>query len=111
MIDVRSFNAPPRFTPSRLLTVPVGDDFEMNITAIDPDGLNQNLIRYLGVDMPDGARINEKSGLFTWTPTIRQVGKHTFRIIATDQYGAASSQEYSINVVELGTNPPNEDRF
>ena len=111
MIDVRSFNAPPRFTPSRLLTVPVGDDFEMNITAIDPDGLNQNLIRYLGVDMPDGARINEKSGLFIWTPTIRQVGKHTFRIIATDQYGAASSQEYSINVVELGTNPPNEDRF
>ncbi|NBB76050.1 MAG: cadherin repeat domain-containing protein [Bacteroidetes bacterium] len=111
MIDVRSFNAPPRFTPSRLLTVPVGDNFEMNITAIDPDGLNQNLIRYLGVDMPDGAQINEKSGLFTWAPTIRQVGKHTFRIIATDQYGAASSQEYSINVVELGTNPPNEERF
>jgi hypothetical protein len=51
--------------------------------------------------MPEGARLNEKTGVFTWTPSIRQVGNHKFRVIATDQYGAAASQEFEITVVEI----------
>jgi hypothetical protein len=100
-IDIRPFNAPPRFTPSRPVSIPVGEKFELMITAVDPDGIDQNLIRYLGVDMPDGAEINERTGEFTWTPHIRQVGSHRFQIIATDQFGAASSQNFTINVIEI----------
>jgi len=100
-IDIRPFNAPPRFTPSRPVSIPVGERFELTITAVDPDGIDQNLIRYLGVDLPDGAEINERSGELTWTPHARQIGSHRFQVIATDQFGAASSQNFTINVIEI----------
>ncbi len=99
-VDLRPFNAPPRFTPARPVTIPVGEAFQLEIKAVDPDGMNQNLIRYLGVDMPEGARLNERTGLLNWNPNIRQVGTHRFRVVATDQYGAASSQDIEIRVVE-----------
>lgn len=111
-IDLRTFNSPPRFTPNRPITVPVGEAFQTDVKATDPDGLNPDLIRYLGVDMPSGARLNERTGLFSWTPNIRQVGTHEFQVIATDQYGAAASQDYEIRVVEMSggeTDPSEED--
>lgn len=109
VINLRPFNSPPRFTPTRPITIPVGERFELQISAIDPDGIDQSLIRYLGVDMPNGARINEQTGLFSWQPTERQVGEHTFRVIATDQYGAAASQDYTINAVELSAQSGEEE--
>jgi hypothetical protein len=111
IINLRPFNSPPRFTPTRPISIPVGEMFELQISAIDPDGMDQSLNRYLGVDMPDGAHINEQTGRFTWEPTERQVGEHTFRVIATDQYGAAASQDYTINVVELSAQSGEEDLF
>lgn len=113
VINLRPFNSPPRFTPSRPISIPVGESFNLQISAVDPDGMNKSLNRYLGVDMPDGAQINETTGRFTWTPTSRQVGEHTFQVIATDQYGAAASQNYTINVVELSaqTGENEEDLF
>lgn len=100
-VDLRSFNAPPQFTPSRPVSIPVGENFDFQITAVDPDGIDRDLIRYLGVDMPDGAVLDEKTGVFSWAPTVRQVGEHRFQVIATDQYGAASSQNYTIRVIEI----------
>lgn len=111
IINLRPFNSPPRFTPTRPISIPVGEMFELQISAIDPDGMDQSLNRYLGVDMPNGAHINEQTGRFTWEPTDRQVGEHTFRVIATDQYGAAASQDYTINVVELSAQSGEEDLF
>ncbi|MFU8811983.1 MAG: Ig domain-containing protein [Balneolaceae bacterium] len=100
-VDLRPFNAPPRFSPAREVSIPVGDVFDFEIRAVDPDGPNRNLIRYLGVDLPSGATLNERTGQFRWTPNIRQVGQHRFQVIATDQFGAAASQEYSLRVVEV----------
>lgn len=100
-VDVRPFNAPPRFTPTRPQNIPANERFEQRISAFDPDGTHPDLIRYLGVDLPSGASLNEQTGVFTWTPTIRQVGTHTFRVIATDQFGAAASQEFELRVVEV----------
>jgi hypothetical protein len=99
-IQVRSFNAPPRFTPMRPITIPVEESFSLPVNATDPDGINEDLIRYMGVNMPKGATIDEKTGLIEWTPTIRQVGENNFRVIATDQFGAASSVDITINVTE-----------
>lgn len=109
-IDLRPFNSPPRFSSTRPITIPIGEEFEIEIKAVDPDGMNTNLIRYLGVDMPSGARLDEKTGRFTWNPTIRQVGNHEFQVVATDQFGAASSQDFEIRVVEMPDEPDlNED--
>lgn len=98
-VDVRSFNAPPRFAPLRPISIPVGESFTLPVRATDPDGMHQNLIRYLGVDLPEGASVDEQTGMFTWTPTDRQIGENKFRVIATDQYGAASSVDITIRVV------------
>jgi len=99
-IDITAFNAPPRFAPIRPISIPAGEKFTLPLEATDPDGVNKNLVRFLGVDLPEGATVDEKTGTFTWTPTARQVGKNEFRVIATDQYGAASSADIAITVVE-----------
>ena len=104
-VEVTSFNSPPRFAPIRTISIPINEEFSLPIKATDPDGTDRELVRYLGVDLPEGASINEKTGEFTWSPTPRQIGKNEFRVIATDQYGAAKSTDITINVVE---NPRSE---
>lgn len=56
--------------------------------------------------MPDGATLNEKTGTFTWTPSDRQIGKSTFKVIATDRLGAASSVEVTLNVLDISRDSP-----
>lgn len=104
-IEVTSFNSPPRFAPIRSISIPINEEFSLPIKATDPDGSDRELVRYLGVDLPEGASIKENTGEFTWSPTPRQIGKNEFRVIATDQYGAAKSIDITINVVE---NPRSE---
>lgn len=100
-VDVRSFNTPPRFSPVRGSTIAVDEEYQLQFKAIDPEDPASTLIRYLGVDLPEGAKIDEDTGLFTWTPSIRQVGETTFKIIASDQLGAASSIEVTLNVLDI----------
>ncbi|MEP1151919.1 MAG: Ig domain-containing protein [Balneola sp.] len=100
-VDVRSFNTPPRFSPNRVSTIAVNEAFSLQIKAIDPEDPSSSLIRYLGVDLPDGATINEETGMFKWTPSERQVGEFTFRVIASDQLGAASSQDIKLTVLDI----------
>jgi len=99
-IEVRPFNTPPRFTPLQPVTINAEESFSLEITAFDPDGLDPDLIRYIGVDLPEGASINEQTGEFRWTPSIQQTGEHKFQVIATDQFGAASSGNVTVRVIE-----------
>jgi hypothetical protein len=100
-ITVRPFNSPPRFSPVRTISIPVDEEFTIPIQATDPDGSDAGLIRYIGVDLPDGAALDEHSGRFRWTPSRRQTGEHEFQVIATDQYGAASSLNVTVEVIDL----------
>lgn len=101
VVDVRSFNAPPRFSPIRKTSIAVNQPYQIQYQASDPENPESSLIRYIGVDLPEGASINENTGVFKWTPTERQVGETTFRIIATDKLGAASSVDVTLNVMEI----------
>lgn len=100
-VDVRTFNSPPRFSPVRGTSIAVNDEYVTTYKAIDPENPSSSLIRYLGVDLPEGANLNEQTGEFTWTPTDRQIGKHEFRIITTDEQGAAASQDISLTVLNI----------
>ena len=100
-VDVRTFNAPPRFSPVRGSTVVVNDPFELQFNAVDPENPSGSLVRYLGVDLPEGSNLDERTGLFNWTPDERQVGERSFRIVATDAQGAASSIDVTFKVIEL----------
>lgn len=105
-IEVRPYNTPPRFTPLQPVSINIEEPFSFDITAFDPDGFNSELIRYIGVDLPEGSSLNEQTGEFQWTPSIRQIGEHKFQVIATDQFGAASSANMTIQVIE--TDPEEE---
>ncbi|RNC79390.1 MAG: cadherin repeat domain-containing protein [Balneola sp.] len=100
-VDVRTFNSPPRFSPVRSTSIAVNDEYITTYRAIDPENPSSSLIRYLGVDLPEGANLNEQTGEFTWIPSDRQIGKHEFRIIATDEQGAAASQDISLTVLNI----------
>lgn len=104
-VTVRPFNSPPAFSPVRPLSIAVEEPFSIPFQARDPDGTDPDLIRYIGVDLPDGAAIDERTGEFTWTPARRHSGEHRFQVIATDEYGAASSLDVRITVVDLQRTP------
>jgi hypothetical protein len=106
LADVRSFNSPPRFSPVRNSSIAVNEKYELNFSAIDPDNPQNSIIRFIGVDMPDGATLNEKTGTFVWTPSDRQIGESTFKVIATDKLGAASSVEVTLNVLDISRDSP-----
>lgn len=101
VVEVRSFNSPPRFSPVRTASIAMKEEYEIEFNATDPENPQNSLVRYIGVDMPDGASINERTGVFIWTPTERQVGEHTFKVIATDRMGAASSIDVTLKVLEI----------
>lgn len=101
MVEVRSFNAPPRFSPVRTSSIAVNETYEVTFHAIDPENPESNLIRYIGVDLPEGSELNERTGSFKWTPNNRQVGETSFRIIATDKSGAASSIDINLRVLDI----------
>ncbi len=100
-VDVRSFNSPPVFSPVRGSSIVVNEKFKLQFKATDPEKPTSQLIRYIGVDLPVGSNVEEKTGLFTWTPNDRQVGENTFKIIASDELGAASSVEVTLNVLDI----------
>jgi hypothetical protein len=104
MASVEPYNFPPRFVPLQTISIPAGRLYHLLVQAEDPDGSNKHLIRYLGVNLPRGASINPETGIFRWKPDKQQIGKHEFRVIATDQYGAASYEKVTIWVLK-----PNKD--
>jgi len=108
VVDVRSFNAPPRFSPIRTTSIAMNEEYVLQFNASDPENPLSAIIRYIGVDMPDGASINEKTGEFKWTPTERQVGETTFKVIATDRLGAASSIDVTLNVLDISRDSGDE---
>jgi hypothetical protein len=101
VVEVRTFNSPPRFSPVRGSTLVVDDPYELQFNAVDPENPSSTLIRYLGVDLPEGSTLDERTGRFKWTPTERQVGERTFRVVATDAQGTASSIEVTYTVIDL----------
>ncbi len=108
VVDVRAFNTPPRFSPIRSTSIAVNEKYELQISATDPENPQSSLIRYIGVDLPDGSTINEKTGLFTWTPSERQIGESTFKVIATDLLGAASSIDVTLKVLNISRDGESE---
>jgi hypothetical protein len=106
MVDVRNFNQPPRFTPMRPITIIANEPYSTTFRAIDPDSPSPDLIRYTASDLPGGSTLSERTGLFNWTPDMRQVGVHRFTLRATDAHGV--SAETSIQITVRGPAPTGE---
>ena len=100
-VDVRAFNAPPRLTPVRQVSIPVEEEYILKLSGFDPDGSDAELIRFSGVNLPEGIVIDPQTGILKWTPNDRQLGRHVLQIVTTDQYGASMANEIILNVIRL----------
>lgn len=100
-VEVRQFNAPPRLTPTRPVSIPVDEEFTLQLVGIDPDGSDSDLVRYTGVNLPEGIKLDPQTGVLTWTPNDRQLGRHVLQIVTSDQFGASLSNEVILNVIRL----------
>jgi cyclophilin family peptidyl-prolyl cis-trans isomerase len=60
-----------------------------------------NSVTYALSGGPDGATIDAKTGVMTWTPTASQAGTNAFQIVATDTAGNSIAQEVSIDVLDV----------
>jgi len=100
-VEVRQFNAPPRLTPTRPVSIPADEEFRLQLAGIDPDGSDTDLVRYTGVNLPDGIVLDPQTGLLRWTPSDRQLGRHVLQIITSDQFGASMSNEVILNVIRM----------
>jgi hypothetical protein len=100
-VEVRQFNAPPRLTPTRPVSIPADEEFNFQLVGVDPDGSDTDLVRYTGVNLPEGVKLDAQTGMLTWTPTERQLGRHVLQIITSDQFGASMSNEVILNVIRM----------
>lgn len=74
-------NKPPTLDPIADQSTKEGVDFSLQLQATDPD---DDELTYSGTSMPDGAELDESSGLFTWTPTYTQSGTYYVTFTVTD---------------------------
>jgi hypothetical protein len=88
-IRVNNINGPPVINPIGDKTVNRKKNLKFTVTAIDP---NKDHATYIAQNMPLGAHFTSKTGLFSWTPTIRQAGTFKVTFIAKDSKGNQSSQ-------------------
>lgn len=75
-----------------------GDSLRVQLAASDPDG---HPVRYRVTPLPAGASLDEVSGVFSWQPTVADVGTHNLTVEATDGC-AAQNKTLAIVVDHLG---------
>jgi hypothetical protein len=67
-------NVVPVLNPIGNKTVVAGQLLQFTISATD---LNNDLLTYSAFDLPSGANFDASTRIFTWTPTLAQVGTYT----------------------------------
>jgi len=84
--------------------------YEVVVEAVDPDGdvLTYSFDAERGGTAPVGMTIDAESGKIAWTPTLEQLGEHTFTVVVADGRGAKATATATIRVVEQ---PKKEEKF
>ncbi|MBI2133579.1 hypothetical protein HYU11_02760 [Candidatus Woesearchaeota archaeon] len=100
VINVVNVNRAPKIitTPIQELIEPDLDSFSAVYTydadAIDPDGDN---VTFSLSSAPEGATIDQSTGLVTWKPGRRQLGPSLFILVASDG-SLSDTQAWTLNV-------------
>ncbi len=96
-------NSKPQLTVPELKNALPGQYITATITAVDADG---DAVTIKARNLPKGALFDSTSSrLFQWTPGSSQSGAYTVTFIATDQYAAADTATWRINVETLNQAP------
>ena len=75
-ITVTHVDRPPVLEPIAAQTVNENERLVIRLNGSDPDKEDQNAISFSAENLPEGARFNPDSALFSWTPTYEQSGEY-----------------------------------
>ena len=90
-------NALPEITSTPSLVVLMDREYRYQLSSRD---LNEDAIHYSKILLPNGAEMNEESGLITWIPDASNDGANKFIIELTDSRGSSSFHEFEVNVFQ-----------
>ncbi|MGB0712374.1 MAG: putative Ig domain-containing protein, partial [Gammaproteobacteria bacterium] len=97
-----SDNRAPAFESAPLSAGAPGEVYRYDAVAVDPDG---DTVRYSLAFGPDGMAVGADSGVLTWRPRSDQSGTFSVVLRASDAFGAASLQRFSVRVSGLNSAP------
>ncbi len=92
----------PILTPIAPQTGRQGVDLNLTATATDLDG---DAVALSAVALPPGATFDPATGVFDWTPTLRQSGLFTVTLAATNPFGQTDTQSFTIQVTPVDQPP------
>ena len=92
---------PPEIVSSPGLAVLVGETYEYDVDAVDPDGDD---VAYSLALAPTGMTIDAATGLIRWTPAADQIGESPVTVRAVDPGGLSGLQAFY--VIAVAANEP-----
>jgi len=101
-ISVGNVNRPPELGVIENKTVVQNSLLTFTVTATDPD--NDNLT-YSANNLPAGASFNSTTRVFSWTPTLAQVGSYQAVHFEVRDASLSDSEDITINVTNSNTAP------
>ncbi|MEC7276660.1 MAG: RHS repeat-associated core domain-containing protein [Bdellovibrionota bacterium] len=104
----KPINSEPTFVPVGDQYIEVGKTLKLSLNAVDPEG---EAIRYNlgnGQSLEKGMSFDASTGIFTWTPTLDQVGGYALSFQA---YDGGNLIEQSFNVTVSGPLFPRNTSF
>lgn len=96
-------NDPPQIDSTPVTTATQDAPFSYDVDASDPDA-GSTLVYSLDVS-PSGMTIDATTGVITWTPGSSQIGQQSVTVRVQDQFGAADTQTFVINVANVNDAP------
>lgn len=104
-VTVNNVNNIPELSANILSPVNVDEGQSLEIQFMVTDVDVNDTHTFSAVGLPDGATINDVSGLFSWTPTFSQSGQHQIIFIVTDNNSSSDTLIYQINVANINQAP------
>ena len=103
-ITVENVNRPPVLAEVGTIQGKENETITFTLSASDPDKEDAGKLTFRAENMPDGATLDSKSGVFQWVPTYEQAGTYTPVFIVSD--GDLSDSSQATIVVENVNRPP-----
>jgi len=95
-------NRSPKLISTAITSIQQNQHYNYQVKATDPDG---DSLQFVLEKSPQGMQIQASSGLVTWQPLNKDVGKHEIKIRIDDRKGGTAYQ-YFILVVQNVNDPP-----
>ena len=100
---IDTINNPPAFTSTHITTVNLGETYQYDVEAVDPE---DDPITFCLVNGPEGMSIDAATGLITWPDEGNRLNYEVIVLSVSDDHGNAVTDTWRIEIVNSDTSPP-----